>query len=169
MSTSHLLTGSQVRTQTMGDLSVAKYPWPNSKITNAAASIKSNAKPDGYSTFLLNFPHPGPKDSPLVQHRAEILNQAGSTEATAAKVETGLWARHIIGENKSLKPNKKTTAYRIRRMWYQNLDKSFLKGLSEAHSTGPPRDLILYTSDDDIYAWWYRVDSTGLIISGISY
>ncbi|KAG6203110.1 hypothetical protein E4U35_004622 [Claviceps purpurea] len=61
MSTSHLLTGSQVLTQTMGD----------SSITNSAAGIKTNAMPDGYSTFRVNCPPPAPKDSQLVRAQFE--------------------------------------------------------------------------------------------------
>ncbi|KAG5931031.1 hypothetical protein E4U60_006559, partial [Claviceps pazoutovae] len=40
-------------------------------ITNTAAGIKTNAKPDGYSTYLLNYPPPAPKNSPLVRAQFE--------------------------------------------------------------------------------------------------
>ncbi|KAG6054757.1 hypothetical protein E4U17_003497 [Claviceps sp. LM77 group G4] len=149
MSTWHLLTGSQVRTQTMGD----------SSITNSAAGIKSNAMPDGYSTFRLNCPPPAPKDSQPVRvqfeqcmgvigirgrdtgearwDRAHVGCECTETLHTSVRVETmgsdgedkslKLKKKSSKPNKKSWKPNKKMTAYLIQSVRYQNLDKSLLK------------------------------------------
>ncbi|KAG6087272.1 hypothetical protein E4U31_008372 [Claviceps sp. LM219 group G6] len=132
----------------------------DSSITNSASGIRTNAMPDGYSTFRLNYPPPAPKDSQLVRAQMEQCMAVIGTETQARRDETEpMSAANTQGEDKSLKlkkksskpnkkswnPNKKTTAYLIRSVRYQNLDKSFLKGLSEAHShRASPRPHSLY-------------------------
>ncbi|KAG6127742.1 hypothetical protein E4U28_008504 [Claviceps purpurea] len=129
----------------------------DSSITNSAAGIKTNAMPDGYSTFRVNCPPPAPpapKDSQLVRAQFEQCMAVIGAETQVRRDGTEpMSAANAQGEDKNLKlkkksskPNKKTTAYLIRSVQYQNLEKSFLKGSSEtnSHRTFPiPHSLYL--------------------------
>ncbi|KAG6062542.1 hypothetical protein E4U32_002229 [Claviceps aff. humidiphila group G2b] len=57
----------------------------DSSITNSASGIRTNAMPDGYSTFRLNYTPPAPKDSQLVRAQMEQCMAVIGTETQARR------------------------------------------------------------------------------------